>query len=243
MYPYCNIAWRDLPGHRHCKLLIGRPCKKRTDNLLKFSRPQLKMIVAILMGHAPVRKHLYVMGLFDGDPTCRFCRMEAETVQHIICCCEVLARQHYNVFGRLIAEPKDTSTTSIRYLCLFIRGTGLPNLCWMKCLRLHNKPMAEVRLEHMPTGPKEELHEEEEGSVWTGGKSRPTGIRSLDRSARSQSLYRLSYPAHRNLCSKRKSLSPLSRHVIRKPCVKNYYWTLRQCNRARFGTRTRSTKR
>jgi hypothetical protein len=28
------------------------------------------------------------------------------------------------------------------------------------------------------------------------GKSRPTGIRSPDRPARSQSLYRLSYPAH-----------------------------------------------
>ena len=29
-----------------------------------------------------------------------------------------------------------------------------------------------------------------------GGKYRPTGIRSPDRPARSQSLYRLSYPAH-----------------------------------------------
>ena len=34
------------------------------------------------------------------------------------------------------------------------------------------------------------------GPVWTGGKSRPTGIRFPDRPARSQSLYRLSYPAH-----------------------------------------------
>jgi hypothetical protein len=34
------------------------------------------------------------------------------------------------------------------------------------------------------------------GPVWTGGKSRPTGIRSPDRPARSQSLYRLSYLAH-----------------------------------------------
>ena len=34
------------------------------------------------------------------------------------------------------------------------------------------------------------------GPVWTGGKSRPIGIRSPDRPARSQSLYRLSYPAH-----------------------------------------------
>ena len=34
------------------------------------------------------------------------------------------------------------------------------------------------------------------GPVWAGGKSRPTGIRSPDRPARSQLLYRLSYPAH-----------------------------------------------
>jgi hypothetical protein len=79
------------------------------------------MVLAILTGHAPVRRHLNIMGLFDGDPTCRFYRMETETVQHIICCCEALGRQRYNVFGRLIAEPKDISTASVRELCLFIR--------------------------------------------------------------------------------------------------------------------------
>jgi hypothetical protein len=69
------------------------------------------------------------MGLFDGEPTCRFCRNEAETVQHIICYCEALAHKHYNVFGKLFAEPKDISSASVRDLCLFIRGTGLLNLC------------------------------------------------------------------------------------------------------------------
>ena len=34
------------------------------------------------------------------------------------------------------------------------------------------------------------------GPGWAGGKSRPTGIRSPDRPAHSQSLYRLSYSAH-----------------------------------------------
>jgi hypothetical protein len=43
-------AWRDLPGHRHGKLSIGRPCKKRADDLLKLSRHQLKMVDAILTG-------------------------------------------------------------------------------------------------------------------------------------------------------------------------------------------------
>ena len=36
------------------------------------------------------------------------------------------------------------------------------NLCWKKCLGLHNKPIkAEVRPEHMLTVPKEEEEEDE----------------------------------------------------------------------------------
>ena len=121
-------AWIDLPGLRHGKLFIDRPCKKRADDLLKLGRHQLKMVTVIYTGHTPVRGHLYTVGLIDGDPVCRFCGMETETVQHIICCCEVLAHQRYNVFGMLTVEPKDISTASIRCLSLFIRGAGL-RLC------------------------------------------------------------------------------------------------------------------
>jgi hypothetical protein len=108
--------WRDLPGHRHGKLFIGRPCKTRADDLLILSKHQLKIAVAVLMGHAPVKRHLYIMGLFDGDPTCRFCRMETEKVQHIICCCEALGCQRYNVFGKMFVEPIDISTASVKDL-------------------------------------------------------------------------------------------------------------------------------
>jgi hypothetical protein len=95
-YHQLIIPWKHLPSHRRGKHFIGRPCKRRAEDLLKLSRHQLKMAVAILTGQAPVRRRLHITGLFDGDPTCRFCRMETETVQHSICCCEVLARQSYN---------------------------------------------------------------------------------------------------------------------------------------------------
>jgi hypothetical protein len=100
-----HTTWRDLPGHRHGKLFIGKPCKKRADDLLGLSGHLLRLTVAIFTGHAPVRGHLFTMGLLDGDPTCRFSRKENETVQHI-CCCEALARQRYNVFGNLFVESK-----------------------------------------------------------------------------------------------------------------------------------------
>jgi hypothetical protein len=112
-----------------CKTDFTHRVKKRADNLLRLSRHQLRMVIAILAGHAPVRRHLNIMGRFKGDPTCRFCRKETETVQHIICCCEALAHQCYNVFGNPFVEPKVISTASVRDLCLFIRGTGLLNLC------------------------------------------------------------------------------------------------------------------
>ena len=129
----CDTAniWIDLPGLRHGKLFIYRPCKKRADDLLKLGKHRLKMAPAIYTGHAPVRGHLFTVGLFDGDPIRKFCGMETETVRHIICCCEALARQRYNVFVRPTVEPKDISTASIGDLCLFTRGAGLLRLCRM----------------------------------------------------------------------------------------------------------------
>jgi hypothetical protein len=87
------------------------------------------MIVATFTGHASVKDRLHIMGLFNGDPSCRFCGMETETVQHIICYCESLTCQRYNVFGKPSVEPKEISTATVRDLCLFVRETGILNLC------------------------------------------------------------------------------------------------------------------
>jgi len=52
------------------------------------------------------------------------------------------------------------------------------------------------------------------GPVWTGGKSRPRVDSIPGRPARSQSLYRLSYPAHHLVRStERKASSPLPNYL------------------------------
>jgi hypothetical protein len=76
-----------------------------------------------------VRKHLNIMGIFEEVLTCRFCGSETETVQHIVCSCEALARQRYKLFGKMFAEPKDISLALLKDLCLFISSTGLVNQC------------------------------------------------------------------------------------------------------------------
>ena len=132
-------TWKIVPRCRHGKPFIGRSCKKRADDLLKLGRHQIKMAVAILTWHASVRGHLWIMGLFNGDPSCRFCRMETETVQHITCCCEALTCQHYNIFGKPFVEPKDISTASLRDLCLFMRHRVTESVL-NDILGLHNNP-------------------------------------------------------------------------------------------------------
>jgi hypothetical protein len=110
------IGWKYFPGHRHGKLFICRPCKKRADDLLKLSRSSAEYGTCSLTGHAPVKKQLNIMGLFIGNPNCRFCTMGTETVYHVICCCEASVRQRCNFFGNFFAEPKDMSTASLKPL-------------------------------------------------------------------------------------------------------------------------------
>jgi len=86
-------AWIDLPVLRYGRVFKEKPGKKRADDLLKLRRHQIKRRTAIYNVHITVRGRLYTTGLFDGDPGCRFCGMETESVQHIICCWKDLARQ------------------------------------------------------------------------------------------------------------------------------------------------------
>ena len=83
--------WIHMPGCKHGKLFIGRPCKKGADDLLKLNRRQLKLVVAILTWHDSVWGHLRNVGQFEVDPSCRFCGMQTERVQHLVCHCEALS--------------------------------------------------------------------------------------------------------------------------------------------------------
>ena len=62
------------------------------------------------------------------------------------------------------------------------------------------------------------------GPVWTGGKSRPHRNSLPDRPARSQSLYRLSYPAH--YIWKLRDSSSVDLHYTKANRKKRIFWRM-----------------
>jgi hypothetical protein len=83
------------------------------------------------------------------------------------------------------------------------------------------------------------------GPVWTGAENlAPTGIRSPDRSARSQSLYRLRYPAHRcvTLCTHYKTSSGSMTNPSVIPISKSFvYLSFHLCLYRRYSTTSQGT--
>jgi hypothetical protein len=66
--------------------------------------------------------------------------METETVQHITCCCEALARQRYNIFGKPFVEPKDISTASLSNPVSLYKRHRVTESVLNDSLGLNNKP-------------------------------------------------------------------------------------------------------
>jgi hypothetical protein len=57
---------------------ISGPSARKTKDLLKLSRDQLRWIVGLLTGHCHLKGHLFKLGLTD-DPTCERCLKEDES--------------------------------------------------------------------------------------------------------------------------------------------------------------------
>jgi hypothetical protein len=68
--------WETIIGLKQANELITGPSAKRTRDLLKLNRDQLRWIVGLYTVHCHLKGHLFKMGLMN-DPTCERC-LEAD---------------------------------------------------------------------------------------------------------------------------------------------------------------------
>ena len=91
--------WQEEKGLRQAKLLIGEhPSEAWLVELRKFDRRQPRLAVGWLTGHWRVNSHLSKMGLSD-SADCRWCNVEEETTEHLLCECQAWAVLRQTVVG------------------------------------------------------------------------------------------------------------------------------------------------
>ena len=96
--------WQEKKGLRQAKLLIGEhPREAWLVELRKFNRRQLRLAVGRLTEHWRVNYHLPKMGL-SHPADCRWCHVEEETTEHLLCECQAWAVLWQKVVGSLYLE-------------------------------------------------------------------------------------------------------------------------------------------
>jgi hypothetical protein len=116
--------WESLTGLRQAKGLIQGPSARRTKDLLRLNRDQLRWVVGLLTGHCHLKGHLFKLGLIN-DPICERYQEEVESATHILCDCEAVAQIRFRHAGQFFMEPSDYYDAPIDKVLHFIRGVGL----------------------------------------------------------------------------------------------------------------------
>jgi hypothetical protein len=81
--------WQSIFRYRHAKSFFDGPSTKRTAELLKLSRFQIKQVTGLLTGHCQLRGHLLKMGMVSSPNSIR-CYHETKTASHVVCDCEAV---------------------------------------------------------------------------------------------------------------------------------------------------------
>ena len=116
--------WLMSNNQRQSKELNQLSAWKRSKELMVMSKTDIRVVVGLLTGHSPLKRHLSLMGVIN-DPTCRGCQETEETSSHILCECDYFSAQRFEYLGRHIIEPWELSNIPAKLLKKFISATGL----------------------------------------------------------------------------------------------------------------------
>jgi hypothetical protein len=116
--------WESLTGLKQAKELIVGPSAKRSKDLLKLNRDQLRWIVGLLTGHCHLKGYRFKLGL-TVDPICEMCLEEDESATHVLCDCRAIAHLRFRHLGQFFMEPGDCYDAPISRVQQFVRSAGL----------------------------------------------------------------------------------------------------------------------
>jgi hypothetical protein len=112
------LNWTQAVG------LISGPSARRTQDLLKVNRDQLRWIVGLFTGQSHLKRRLFKLELTD-DPTCEMCLEVDESATHVLWYCEAIAHLRFRHLGQFFMQPSDYYDASTSKVLHFIRSVRL----------------------------------------------------------------------------------------------------------------------
>ncbi|KAM8714846.1 hypothetical protein ACLKA7_001249 [Drosophila subpalustris] len=95
--------WLDSVGQRQAKRFLI-PAKNLSKRMVELRKSDLRILTGYLTGHCSLRYHLKKLNLSETE-TCRFCELEQETSEHILCECPALCRCRIQILGCVTTPP------------------------------------------------------------------------------------------------------------------------------------------
>jgi hypothetical protein len=121
------IDWMTKKHQMRWKSISGSQCQAHRGKktvLLSLSRMKIRSVAGLFTGHNTLRRHLHVKGLV-ADPAGRFCGLEEESSNHVLCYSEALATCRVFSIGADSLDPKDIRKCNLRVILSFIWRAGL----------------------------------------------------------------------------------------------------------------------
>jgi hypothetical protein len=104
-----KIYWESLTRLKQAKGFLQGRSVRRTKELLKLNRNQLRWVTGLLTGHCHLKEHLFKIGLTE-SPTSERCLEKEESATHILCDCEAIADLRFRHLGHYLWNQVTTKT-------------------------------------------------------------------------------------------------------------------------------------
>ena len=115
--------WNNRTNLRHSRNFINEPIKK---NLLFIEEKQTWIKVTYSLfdwsGHEPFKCNLKKKMKLTVDATCRFCNIDDETAEHILCECEVLVYKRHQFLGLGLPSISEYDEVDLEKLLNFFKN-------------------------------------------------------------------------------------------------------------------------
>ena len=108
-----KAEWDKVEGLRHSKRFMSNIKAGFLAKVSQLSRKQLRYAIAAYTGHYSTRSMLCKMGISE-DPICRACNEDTESMEHILCECDGLARKRMDLLGVAYPLPEDYCASNLK---------------------------------------------------------------------------------------------------------------------------------